>query len=64
MSISDGAAEVFKVHEIATNRTYLTLVRIVLEQCVLPDWVNALPADLRDVYEHWGRAAAQYDTQM
>lgn len=64
VSISDGAAEVFKVHEIATHRTYFTLTRIVLEQCVRPDWVNALPADLRAVYEHWGRGAAQYDTQM
>lgn len=64
VSISDGAAEIFKVHEIATHRSYFTLVRIVLEQCIRPEWINALPADLRAVYDHWGRAAAQYDTQM
>lgn len=64
MSLSDAATQVFKIDEIATNRTYVNLSRVILEMCLNKAWVDALPADLRAVVDHWGRSAAQMDTQM
>lgn len=64
VSLSDSAAEVFKIDELSKARTYANLSRVVLEMCLSKQWVDALPADLRAVLEVWGRAASQADTQL
>jgi TRAP-type C4-dicarboxylate transport system substrate-binding protein len=64
VSLSDSATETFKIHEIATHRTYVNLSRVILEMCFNKKWVDALPADLRTLLNYWGRSAAQYDTQI
>ena len=64
VALSDAATETFKINEIATHRTYANLSRVILEMCLNKQWVDALPADLKTVVDHWGRAAAQYDSQM
>jgi TRAP-type transport system periplasmic protein len=64
VSLSDSATETFKINEIATHRTYVNLSRVILEMCFNKTWVDALPADLRVLLNHWARGASQYDTQI
>lgn len=64
VSLNDAAGEVFKIDELTTHRTYANLSRVVLEMCMNKQWVDALPADLKAVVDHWGRAASQVDAQL
>jgi TRAP-type C4-dicarboxylate transport system substrate-binding protein len=64
VSLNDAAGEIFKIDELTTHRTYANLSRVILEMCLNKRWVDALPADLRAVVDHWGRGASQVDAQL
>lgn len=64
VSLNDAAGQVFKIDELTTHRTFVNLSRVILEMCLNKRWVDSLPADLRAVVDHWGRAASQVDAQL
>lgn len=64
VTTADSAAKVFKLFEVAKYSTAPNVIRLPVETCVRPEFYDALPADLKQIFNNWARGASQITPQI
>jgi TRAP-type C4-dicarboxylate transport system substrate-binding protein len=64
VSMNDPAFLIFKLQDISKYHNEVALFTVNLEYCVSPDWFDALPADLKEVFYNWSQKANMAITQV
>lgn len=61
---SDASARTFKLDEVAKHHLSTPINYLTFEWCMNPRFYDALPADLRGVFDAWSRQKSQVETQI
>lgn len=61
---SDASARTFKLDEVAKHHLSTPINYLTFEWCMNPRFYDALPADLRAVFDVWSRQKSQVETQI